>query len=117
MRMSRDMPLPPRRRCTTDGTTPRQTASADLLADQAVDLTAVRAALRLAHPEADDRAERLALAALVLLDGLRVRLERAVDDVAELVAAGHAEAARLDHRGGIAAVGGQHVEHLLGGAL
>src|SRR4051794_8998848 len=76
-----------------------QERSAELLADQAVHLAAVRAALRLAHHEADDRPDRLALAPLVLLDGLRVRLEGPVDDLAELVATRYGQAALLDHGG------------------
>src|SRR3954447_6076574 len=67
----------------------RGSLQTQLLAHEAVDLTAVGAALRLAHDEADDRADRLGLAALELLDGLRVGLERTVDDALELVAARH----------------------------
>src|SRR3954453_14747100 len=83
----------------------------ELLAHEAVDLTAVGAPLRLAHHEADDRSDRLGLAALELLDRLRVRLERAVDDALELVDAGHAERARLDDPLGVAPLSRQNVQH------
>src|SRR4051812_49733232 len=86
---------------------------AQLLPDQAVHLAAVRAALRLAHHEADDGADGLALATAQLLDRLRVGLERPLHDRLELVRAREPERALLDDRLGVAAVRGEHVEHLL----
>src|SRR3954447_1192581 len=82
-----------------------------LLAHEAVDLAAVGAALGLAHHEADDRSDRLGLAALELLHGLRIRLERAVDDALELVGPGHAERALLDDPLGVAPLRRQNVQH------
>src|SRR5689334_17979674 len=92
-------------------------SKSQLLADKTVHLAAVGAALGLAHDETDDGADRLLLAALQLLYRARVRLERAVDDAFELVGARHPERALLDDRRGVAALGGEHVEHLLGGRL
>src|SRR4051812_25063935 len=88
-----------------------------LLAHEAVHLAAVGAALRLAHHEADDRADRLRLAAPELLDGLRVGFERAVDDAGELVRARQAERAFLDDPLRVASLGRQHIEHGLAGRL
>src|SRR3954471_6855517 len=82
---------------------------AELLADQTVHLAAVGAALRLAHHEADDRSDGLALAAAELLDGLRVRLESAVDDRLELVRPCQPQRALLDDRRRVAALRREHV--------
>ena len=55
--------------------------------DQPPDLAAVRAALRLAHHEADDRPHRLVVAAADLLRGALVGGDRGRDDPGQLVAA------------------------------
>src|SRR3954452_20162345 len=93
--------------------TPREGRSgADLLADQAADLAAVRGALRLAHHVAYDLADRAPAAGPDGLDRVRVRVDRRADDPLELVAVAHgAEALRLDDAGRVASLGDERVEH------
>src|SRR6266540_309229 len=90
---------------------------ADPVTYQALDLAAVGSALGLTHHRADERADRLLVAALHLLDGGGVRLDDSIDDHAELVAARHPEAAACDDRVRVATLGSQHVEHLLAGGV
>jgi len=63
---------------TRSRTLPRR---ADRLANQAGDLTAVRAPLRLAHHESDERPDRLHVAGPNLLGGRRVGRDRPGDDL------------------------------------
>ena len=60
-------------------------SAVELRADQPLHLAAVGAALRLPHHGADDRADRLPLAGLDLLDRVGVGGDRAIDDLAQLV--------------------------------
>src|SRR3954452_16258205 len=94
----------------------RAISDAELLAQQAVDLAAVGAALGLAHDRADERADRLRVAAAHALGDVGVRLDHARDDGGELVAVAHrAEALALDDLLGVAAGLDEAVEHLASG--
>src|SRR3954469_18352169 len=92
---------------------PSGVSDAQLLAQQAVDLGAVRAALRLAHHGPDERPDRLRIAAADALGHVRVRLDHTGDDGGQLVAVAHrAEALALDDLLGVAAVLDEPVEYL-----
>src|SRR5689334_14775493 len=71
----------------TSCSAPASRLEAELLADQAGDLAAVRAALRRAHDDADDRADGPPLPRLDLLGGVRLRGDRPLDDLGELLPA------------------------------
>src|SRR5512132_339544 len=88
----------------------------ELLANDARHLAAVGAALRLAHDEPNDDADRLHVPLPQLLDDVRVRVERLLDDRLErLAAADRAEALLLDDRPRVAPLGHEPVEDLLRG--
>src|SRR3954469_443555 len=87
----------------------------DSLADDALHFAAVGTALGGFHDGADDRPDRLVVAAADLLDGVRVVGHRLLDDSLELVGAGLAQAAFGDDRRGIAAFLDEHLQHVLGG--
>src|SRR3954469_8958622 len=88
-----------------------------LLADQAIDLAAVGAALGLAHDGADQGAHGLRVAAADALRDVRIVGDHLGDDVGQLIAGLHrGEALALDDRGRVAALGHQAVEHLTAGA-
>src|SRR5437763_1062343 len=71
------------------------------------------ATLRLAHAGAVPRPDRLVVAALDLLDGIRVGGHRALDDLLELVATRLCQATLRDDRRRVAALVDEHREHLL----
>src|SRR3954471_2267016 len=132
MRIRRDMRVPPRAgpgagpqcyaragsRCegfARAGRPPNRRLQAELGPHDPRDLAAVGAALRLAHHEADDHADRLHVALAQLLDDVGVRVERLLDDRLQRVAAAdRAEALALDDPLGVAALGDEAVEDLLG---
>src|SRR5947209_7553759 len=111
--MRRDIPVSSCRRCLGRILVEAASSEAEALANQALHLATVGAALRLAHHRADDRADRLLLAALQLRHRTFVRGDRAVDDPAELVGAREGERALGHDRVGVAAFGREHVEDLL----
>src|SRR3954451_11754329 len=89
-----------------------------LLAHDPRDLATVGAALRLAHDEPDDHADRLHVALAQLLDDVRIGLEGPPDDRLERVAAPDtAEPPGPDGRARVPALGDEPVEHLLGRVL
>src|SRR5680860_455455 len=97
---------------------PLEPSETELLPDQAGYLAAVGAALGLLHHGADDRADRLAVAAADLLGGLGVGLDRGGDDRVELAAVGDlGEALAVDDRLRVAALGDQGRQHLLAAAV
>src|SRR4051794_17739080 len=78
---------------------------AELLPDQAGDLSPVGTTLGLLHDRADDGADRLAVAGLDLLGGGGVGLDRGGDDALELAAVGDlGEALARDDRRRVAAL-------------
>src|SRR4051794_26449024 len=88
-------------------------SDAELRAQQAIDLAAVGATLRLPHHRPDERADRLRVAAAHAVGDVRVLLDHARDDRGELVAIAHgAQALALYDVRGIAAGGDEVVEHL-----
>src|SRR4051794_4185912 len=115
MRMRRDMREPPwcgtecvcecyaRRTLRREACGPLEP---ELLAHDPRDLAAVGAALRLAHDEADDHADRLHVALSQLVDDIGVRVEGLLHDRLERVAAAdRAEALALHDRARVAALG------------
>src|SRR5918996_4872712 len=84
---------------------PRGTGS-EPLADHALDLAAVRPALRLAHDRADDRADRPVVAGADLLHRVRLVGHCPLDDRRQLVLAGAGEPPLFDDRPWVPALGG-----------
>src|SRR3954449_461345 len=97
---------------TRSSAPPARALDAELLADEAVDLTAVGAAAGLLHDRADERAHRLGVAAADALDDVGVVLDHLRDDAGELARVVHrTEILALDDLGRVAAVGDELVEH------
>src|SRR3989440_8683455 len=88
---------------------------AELLADQAGDLAPVRTALGLPHDGADQRADRLRVAAAHLVGRVGVRLDRARDDLGQLavLSSDRRQVLGFDDRRGVAPLGHETGEHLL----